>query len=113
MTPSRWRRSSSTPQKQPPARMAVSALSLIAVPSSKFCARLRPRFYRWSANLSALAQRRPRAHERVLVLGGEDMDAELGGDVVTDAHAADAVAVDVQTGREDADAALARDDGKD
>src|SRR5215208_4287569 len=31
MTPSRWRSSSWTPQKQPPARMAVSVLSLIAV----------------------------------------------------------------------------------
>src|SRR5687767_14350862 len=29
MTPSRWRSSSWTPQKQPPARMAVSVLSLI------------------------------------------------------------------------------------
>src|SRR4051794_15341574 len=31
MTPSRWRSSSWTPQKQPPARMAVSVLSLIAL----------------------------------------------------------------------------------
>jgi hypothetical protein len=34
------------------------------------------------------------------------VDAELAGDLVTDANAADAVAVDVQTGREDADASL-------
>src|SRR3954451_19362579 len=31
MTPSRWRSSSWTPQKQPPARIAVSLLSLIAL----------------------------------------------------------------------------------
>src|SRR5215210_3836981 len=31
MTPSRWRSSSWTPQKHPPARMAVSVLSLIAI----------------------------------------------------------------------------------
>ena len=51
--------------------------------------------------------------ECVLVLGGEDVYAELGGDLVADAQAADAVAVDVETGREDADAELARDDGED
>src|SRR3954453_15861410 len=33
MTPSRWRSSSWTPQKQPPARMAVSVLALIVSPS--------------------------------------------------------------------------------
>jgi len=53
------------------------------------------------------------AEECVLVLGGEDVDAELGGDLVADVHAADAVAVDVETGREDADAELARDDSED
>src|SRR4051812_22759004 len=31
MTPSRWRSSSWTPQKQPPARIAVSVLSVMAV----------------------------------------------------------------------------------
>src|SRR3954454_20577290 len=31
MTPSRWRSSSCTPQKQPPARIAVSVLSLISL----------------------------------------------------------------------------------
>src|SRR4051794_41541691 len=31
MTPSRWRSSSWTPQKQPPARMAVSVVSFIAL----------------------------------------------------------------------------------
>jgi hypothetical protein len=31
MTPSRWRSSSWTPQKQPPARMAVSVLALLAL----------------------------------------------------------------------------------
>src|SRR5215208_6733254 len=38
MTPSRWRSSSWTPQKQPPARIAVSVLSLIARSfAPKFC----------------------------------------------------------------------------
>src|SRR4051812_48473843 len=36
MTPSRWRSSSWTPQKQPPARIAVSVLSLNAVSFSVF-----------------------------------------------------------------------------
>src|SRR3954468_10585619 len=74
--------------------------------------RRRPRWDQTSGR-SALPRRRPGAEERVLVLGGEDVDAELSGDLVTDAGAAHAVAVDVQTGREDADAELARDDGED
>ena len=53
-----------------------------------------------SRDRSRLARRHAGAEEGVLVLAGEDVDAEAGGDLVADAHAPDAVAVDVQAGRE-------------
>src|SRR5215208_2494881 len=62
---------------------------------------------------STLARRSRGAQERVLVRGGEDVDAELGGDLVADGDSPDAVAVDVQSRREDGHATLAGDDGED
>src|SRR5688572_6980446 len=62
MTPSRWRSSSWTPQKQPPARMAVSVLSLIAI---SFLSRLFvPLSLVSAAGVSALGKGRERLLRR-------------------------------------------------
>src|SRR5687768_13473849 len=78
MTPSRWRSSSCTPQKQPPARIAVSALSLIAFSVSEVA--------RWS-ECEAFPPRPSGSHPApATILGDCDRLCQLPGKVAVPRH---------------------------
>src|SRR3954449_7314108 len=87
MTPSRWRSSSWTPQKQPPARMAVSVLSLIAL---SFLSRLSvPPSLGLRSRCSVLGKRRERLLRRPVPPESRD------GTLPSSAHVVERAAVGV------------------
>src|SRR3954451_3365512 len=81
MTPSRWRSNSWTPQKQPPARMAVSVLSLIALSLLRSSVSVAP----------AAAEQLEREQEDI-----EDVEEDRGGDRHRGIGGAAAQAVEVE-----------------
>src|SRR3954453_4442837 len=81
MTPSRWRSSSWTPQKQPPARIAVSVLSVIVLSLLRSSVSVAP----------AAAKQAEREEEDV-----EDVEEDRGGDRHGSIGRAAAQAVEVE-----------------
>src|SRR5688500_20234941 len=103
MIPSRWRSSSWTPQKQPPARIAVSLLSLMFPP----CISMWVVRWRWWSSLAPAAEELRADKEDVEDVEedpGRDRHGGVGG------AAAQAVEVEDREGAEDHEACGGVDD---